>query len=228
MKNVVRIFVFLEILMICRLANSQAPSYSSPPQYDTRLVGELMATELRLERGVESFASVGLLGLGHYYGEFGFRIQLMRYTELISGSTTYPSARPFVEWFPIRISYVPFFLRGKYTRGWSSMENEPFFIWKSVTPGEYAKMYVRLFAETSYIIVRGIRKKYPFVLTTGTQFSYGLLSFEGGFKFQPEKWYEFVRPGNFIITKPFSFTGPYISANVTIGGILTRSTPRKL
>jgi hypothetical protein len=227
MNALLKMLVVLVIVLGTGVGMCQAQGNSFPMKYDSKPVGELMALELRVEQGVEGFATVGLLGLGHFIDRFGVRIQLMRYTEFLTSSSNFPPTRPFVEWAPIRISYIPYFKRGKYTKGWSSMENEPFFIWKSVTPNEYAKMYIRLFAETSYIKIRDIKKKYPFVLTGGVQLSYGLVSIEGGYKYQTKKWYEFVKPGNYLITKPFSFTGPYVTANITIGGILTRTTPRK-
>jgi hypothetical protein len=77
--------------------------------------------------------------------------------------------------------------------------------------------------ETSFRQVTHYPRFYPFVLSNGIQISYGLISIEGGYRIQPHRWRGLVNHYLNADARGFTLNGPFISANITIGGILTRS-----
>jgi hypothetical protein len=211
----------------------------------SRLVGEVSFLNLKAEYGKVQVAKISLIGVGHYFQTFGVGAYLARYNSVLNDGKGYIREYEITEILPVRISYVPFFATGSYNSKSFSSQNEPFLFWNSVTPGQYAKFYTRFFAEASlikylsclnrdpYLIVnpdgsitnrfRTIGKMYPPTLTAGIQISYTILSLETGYTYQTERWYEFYKHGLAWNPEGFSFSGPYISVNITLGAILTRT-----
>jgi hypothetical protein len=222
--------LLLSIITVLLVVSRYLPASAAEPLYGfkTSPVGELTALELKFESGRVGMLKTGFVNMGHYFKRFGIGLQLGRYSEVLNNNHHLPQGTGMWEWLPVRISYIPFLMRGKYHGGdWEFMENEPFFVWNSVTPYEYARIYIRIFMETSFRQVMHYPRFYPFVLTNGIQFNYGLLSIEGGYRIQPHRWKRLTN--RYLNSDPNGFTlnGLFISANVTIGGILTRTEIKK-
>jgi hypothetical protein len=218
----IRTILVIVCLMIPSLSHANRERYYY--DYKSCPVGELNAIKLKIEPGPVSLLCTEFLGIGHYFNRVGIGLEFARYSEVMNNNHRLPQGTSMWEWFPVRISYIPYLMRGKYKgRDWEFIENEPFFVWHSVTPYEYAKYYVRLFMETSFRQVTRYPRFYPFVLSNGIQISYGLISIEGGYRIQPHRWKGMADRYESADQRGFTLNGPFISANITIGGILTRT-----
>jgi hypothetical protein len=227
-RNEMRISAILLTICLCIPAYAQSRQGKGFNDFSSRPVGELNAIKLKFEMGPVNLLRTDFIGIGHYYNRIGIGLELARYMEVMNNGTKLPLGTAMWEWLPIRISYIHYFVRGKYRGGdWEFMENRPFFIWNSITPYEYAKTYIRFYVETSYRQVVRHSKSYPFVLTSGVQANYGLLSIESGYRFQAHRWKGLVNRIENADPTGFTLTGPFISANISISAILTRTEIKK-
>jgi hypothetical protein len=238
------------MIMVSSIAWAQASKYSSPLISETKLVGEISFVNIKAEFRNVRVIQASFLGLGQYAGRFGFGGYLFRYNSITEGYDKYCMEYGIWEFLPFRISYVPFFKKGEYWHQRYHPENERLLFWDSVSPGKYAKFYIRLFGDASFIkflsrwrdpmtiaeyvpgtehgIItwnkyRKIGKMYPPTLSAGIQISYTIVSLEAGYTYQTDRWYEFYKQGLILKPEGFTFTGPFISANLNLGAILTRS-----
>ncbi len=223
---------------------SQAVEYNFSQAHKERLAGEITFFNIKAEFGQVQLVKASFLGLDDYQGRFGLGGFLVRYNNVLDTDKDYVTEYGIWEFLPFRLSFVPFFKKGEFWhRGYGS-RGDRFLFWNSVSMGQYAKFYTRFFAEASCLKFisrwrdpekatayrfepepvskyRKIGRMYPATFTVGGQISYSLLAIEAGYIYQLSHWDEFYKNG-FFLSHPdgFSFTGPYVSLNLSLGGIL--------